>query len=122
LPADGPQLHDCAISISSLVNQRVVVAEVFEWQGRHMEAIRCASSLMLTHNARSRSHFLLFNLAASQQLTYKTASTSSLRRRCVQDGCLADATLRLESIPSRCQHPMRLSNWRGTGATCCQRR
>jgi hypothetical protein len=42
LPAAGDsKLHDGTISVQSFVNQRVVIAEVFEWQGRCKEAIRC---------------------------------------------------------------------------------
>jgi hypothetical protein len=39
--ADDKKLHDCFIGSQSFVNQRVVIAEVFEWQGRYKEAIRC---------------------------------------------------------------------------------
>jgi hypothetical protein len=39
--ADDSKLHDGAISANSFVNPRVVVAEVFERQGRYKEAIRC---------------------------------------------------------------------------------
>jgi hypothetical protein len=39
--ADDSKLHDCFISTQTFANQRVVVAEVFEWQGRYKEAIRC---------------------------------------------------------------------------------
>ena len=39
--ADDSKLHDGAIGTQTFVNQRVVIAEVFEWQGRYKEAIRC---------------------------------------------------------------------------------
>ena len=39
--ADDSKLHDCLSSTFTFVNQRVVIAEVFEWQGRYKEAIRC---------------------------------------------------------------------------------
>jgi hypothetical protein len=42
--ADDARLHDCANSAQSFVNARVVIAEVFEGQGRHKEAIRCVVS------------------------------------------------------------------------------
>jgi hypothetical protein len=121
LPAAGDsKLHDC-ISIT-LANPRVLIAEVFEWQGRHKEAIRCAILFMVTYS-NSRSHnSRLFNLAALQQPTYKIASTSPLRQRFVQAGWSVDATLRLESMHYRCRHLTRLSSWRGAGATCWQRR
>jgi hypothetical protein len=87
LPAAGDsKLHDGGMAISSLVNPRVLIAEVLEWQGRHKEAIRCAMLFMLTY-ANSRSHnSRLFNLAALQQPTSKIASTSPLRQRFVQAG------------------------------------
>jgi hypothetical protein len=39
--ADDSKLHDGLISTHTFVTQRVVIAEVFEWQGRYREAIRC---------------------------------------------------------------------------------
>jgi hypothetical protein len=39
--ADDSKLHCNAISAHTFVNQRVVIAEVFEWQGRYKEAVRC---------------------------------------------------------------------------------
>jgi hypothetical protein len=39
--ADDSKLHCGAIDMQSFVNPRVVLAEVFEWQGRYKEAIRC---------------------------------------------------------------------------------
>jgi hypothetical protein len=39
--ADDPKLHCGFTGAYSVVNARVLVAEVFEWQGRHKEAIRC---------------------------------------------------------------------------------
>jgi hypothetical protein len=39
--ADDSKLHDGIISTNSFVNPRVVIAEVFGWQGRYKEAIRC---------------------------------------------------------------------------------
>jgi hypothetical protein len=41
LAADDSKLHCGSVGTHSFVNQRVVVAEVFEWQGRYKEAIRC---------------------------------------------------------------------------------
>jgi hypothetical protein len=38
--ADDSKLHDGMNSIFSLLNARVLIAEVLEWQGRHKEAIR----------------------------------------------------------------------------------
>jgi hypothetical protein len=122
--ADDPKLHDCTRAINALVNPRVLIAEVLEQQGRHKEAIRCAilSILACVYISNARSHTSCCSIAALQQPTYKTASTSPLCRRCVQAGCSADATLHSESMPSQYLHSMRLSNWRGAGATCWQRR
>jgi hypothetical protein len=39
--ADDSKLHCGAIGTQTFVNPRVTVAEVFEWQGRYKEAIRC---------------------------------------------------------------------------------
>jgi hypothetical protein len=39
--ADDSKLHDGIISVYTFVSPRVVIAEVFEWQGRYKEAIRC---------------------------------------------------------------------------------
>jgi hypothetical protein len=39
--ADDPKLHCGMIAGYGFTNVRVLVAEVFEWQGRHKEAIRC---------------------------------------------------------------------------------
>jgi hypothetical protein len=47
--ADDPKLHDGTMTVSSLVNPRVLIAEVLEWKGRHKEAIRCAMLLLLTY-------------------------------------------------------------------------
>jgi hypothetical protein len=38
--ADDSKLHDGANSCFSMVNTRVLMAEVLEWQGRYKEAIR----------------------------------------------------------------------------------
>jgi hypothetical protein len=44
-PADDPKLHDgFRIVAGGFTNARTLIAEVLEWQGRHKEAIRCASS------------------------------------------------------------------------------
>jgi hypothetical protein len=45
--ADDPKLHDCMAGTQRFVNTRVLIAEVFEWQGRHKEAIRCMRSPIL---------------------------------------------------------------------------
>jgi hypothetical protein len=119
--ADDSKLHDCGLAHSRMVNSRVLIAEVFEQQRRHKEAIRCAI-LPMAHTSMCSHTSCICNLAALQQPRYKTTSTSPLRRRCVQGGCSADATLRLGSMPSRCQLSMRLSSWRGVGDICCQRR
>jgi hypothetical protein len=42
-----PKLLDCMAAHASFSNTRVTIAEVFEWQGRHKEAIRCMLSLIL---------------------------------------------------------------------------
>jgi hypothetical protein len=117
---DDSKLHDGLNANHSFVNPRVLIAEVLEWQGRHKEAIRCAILLVLSHFCALT--LLACSIAALQQPRYKTASTSPLRRRCVQGGCSADATRRSKSIPSRCRHSTRQSSWRGAGAICCQRR
>jgi hypothetical protein len=39
--ANDSKLHDGIIGVYTFVNPRVVIAEVFEWQGRYKEAIRC---------------------------------------------------------------------------------
>jgi hypothetical protein len=39
--ADDSKLHCGSIGTQTFVNPRVVIAEVFEWQGRYKEAIRC---------------------------------------------------------------------------------
>jgi hypothetical protein len=39
--ADDSKLHCGAMSSFTFVNPRVIIAEVFEWQGRYKEAIRC---------------------------------------------------------------------------------
>jgi hypothetical protein len=39
--ADDSKLHCGSIGAHGCVNPRVVIAEVFEWQGRYKEAIRC---------------------------------------------------------------------------------
>jgi hypothetical protein len=38
--ADDPTLHDSMYPTKSFTNVRVLIAEVLEWRGRHMEAIR----------------------------------------------------------------------------------
>ena len=38
--ADDSKLHDGMSSCWTMVNTRVLIAEVLEWQGRHKEAIR----------------------------------------------------------------------------------
>jgi hypothetical protein len=38
--ADDSKLHDGMITCYSMLNARVLIAEVLEWQGRHKEAIR----------------------------------------------------------------------------------
>jgi hypothetical protein len=43
--ADDPTLHDSMRPIHSLLNVRVLIAEVLEWRGRHKEAIRYTSTL-----------------------------------------------------------------------------
>jgi hypothetical protein len=46
--ADNPKLHDCfLIAAGGFASTLTLIAEVFEWQGRHKEAIRCASSQTL---------------------------------------------------------------------------
>jgi hypothetical protein len=47
--ADDSKLHDCVRANFSFVNPRVLIAEVFERQGRHKEAIRCAILLICTN-------------------------------------------------------------------------
>jgi hypothetical protein len=110
LPAvDDSKLHCGCISTHTFVNPRVVVAEVFEWQGRYKEAIRCVH-----FHAHSRNHPLTSTscclIAASQQPKYKTASTSPRRRKCAQAGFSVDATLHWGSMPSRCRHSMQPSS------------
>ena len=38
--ADDLKLHDCMFSCYTILNTRVLIAEVLEWQGRHKEASR----------------------------------------------------------------------------------
>jgi hypothetical protein len=38
--ANDSKLHDSMIACWSILNKRVLIAEVLEWQGRHIEAIR----------------------------------------------------------------------------------
>jgi hypothetical protein len=38
--ADDSKLHDGMIACYTILNTRVLIAEVLEWQGRHKEAIR----------------------------------------------------------------------------------
>ena len=38
--ANDSKLHDGMFSFFSMLNARVLIAEVLEWQGRHKEAIR----------------------------------------------------------------------------------
>ena len=38
--ADDSKLHGCMTSCFTILNTRVLIAEVLEWQGRHKEAIR----------------------------------------------------------------------------------
>jgi hypothetical protein len=38
--ADDSKLHNCTMTAWSMLNTRVLIAEVLEWQGRHKEAIR----------------------------------------------------------------------------------
>jgi hypothetical protein len=45
--ADDPKLHDCMVVCGGMVNTRPLIAEVLEWQGRYMEAIRCVNPSML---------------------------------------------------------------------------
>jgi hypothetical protein len=47
--ADDPKMLDSACACMSFTNFRVVIAEVLEWQGRHMEAIRCVHSYTPLH-------------------------------------------------------------------------
>ena len=48
LPASNdPKLFDGYAAAFSFANTRVTTAEVFEWRGRHKEAIRCMLSLIL---------------------------------------------------------------------------
>jgi hypothetical protein len=51
LAVDDPKHHDCCHSATNFGNTRVVIAEVFEWQGRHKEAIRCVVSLIIYMHA-----------------------------------------------------------------------
>jgi hypothetical protein len=121
--ADDSKLHGCFISTHTFANQRVVIAEVFEWQGRYKEAIRCVH--FHAHSCISiRSHPLTSycSIAALQQPIYKTASTSPRRRKCAQAGFSADVTLHWGSMPSRCRHSMQPSSWRSVDVFCCQRR
>jgi hypothetical protein len=75
LPAsDDPKLFDCMAAGCSFSNTRVTTAEVFEWQGRHKEAIRSCFGF------RSYSYaFVCTNelpdITALRLLTFKTAST-----------------------------------------------
>ena len=45
--ADDSKLHDSMVSAFSFANVRVPIAEVLEWQGRHKEAIRCRTHMLL---------------------------------------------------------------------------
>jgi hypothetical protein len=45
--SNDPKLFDSMAAHTSFTNTRVAIAEVFEWQGRHKEAIRCMLSLIL---------------------------------------------------------------------------
>jgi hypothetical protein len=38
--ADDSKLHDGMLTCFTILNTRVLIAEVLEWQGRHKEAIR----------------------------------------------------------------------------------
>jgi hypothetical protein len=38
--ADDSKLHDGYLAGYNILNARVLIAEVLEWQGRHKEAIR----------------------------------------------------------------------------------
>jgi hypothetical protein len=40
LAADDSKLHDSLLTCYTILNTRVLIAEVLEWQGRHKEAIR----------------------------------------------------------------------------------
>jgi hypothetical protein len=88
LPApDDPTLLDGA-AYHRFANLRVLIAEVFEYQGRHKEAIRCVGSCspglrLLTHTRTIRPSCAI---AALQLPNCKTVSTSARRRRCAQGG------------------------------------
>jgi hypothetical protein len=45
--ANDSKLHDSMRSGVSFANVRVPIAEVLEWQGRHKEAIRCRTRMLL---------------------------------------------------------------------------
>jgi hypothetical protein len=47
--ADDVKLHDCIKVVFCFANTRVLIAEVFEWQGRHKEAIR----FVISHTDRA---------------------------------------------------------------------
>jgi hypothetical protein len=86
--ADDPKLHDGMLIAPGFANARTLIAEVLEWQGRHKEAIRCASSkspLMtcLCANALPPS---FCSIAASRLPSCKRTSTSARHRRCTQGG------------------------------------
>jgi hypothetical protein len=56
--ADDPKLHDGMAPSMALVNPRVLIAEVFEQQGRKKEAIRCATLLIAYNISCVITHFL----------------------------------------------------------------
>ena len=91
--ADDSKLHDGLSSAFTFVNQRVVIAEVFEWQGRYKEAIRCVH--FHAHSCITiRSHPL-----PAVQLQLR----SSRNTRLLQLHCVVESARRPGSRPmSRC--------------------
>jgi hypothetical protein len=77
----------------TFANPRVVIAEVFEWQGRYKEAIRCVHFHADSHTIiRSYNHFLLFNrsfAAAEIQDCFNFSASSKVRAGRVLGRCHA---------------------------------
>jgi hypothetical protein len=120
--ADDSKLHDGLFGTQTFVNQRVVIAEVFEWQGRYKEAIRCVHFHAHSYTI-IRSHSIsCCSIAALQQQKFKNASISPCHRKYAQAGFSADVTLHWGSMPSRCQHSMQPSSWRSVDIFSFQRR
>jgi hypothetical protein len=95
--ADDPKLQENMTAAYSFANIRVLIAEVFEWQGRHKEAIRCESIYIygprtftlyvystFTQPFMYMTCFYACSIAALRLPNCKRTSTFAHRRRCVQ--------------------------------------